>query len=712
MPDQDVEVQLRYGGTWNDAPAFTESNPITFTRGRGPEQSGVVPCTLQGELDNRTLDYSPQHVAGPLYGLIGPYTGIRVRVDGATRITAEVDTWDPDRTQDFDTSPARGRAWTGIEAAGVMRRLSVGSTPLRSPLYREITKAATLPEMAAYWPVEDGVGAANLAAGSANTPAGRWLNEITLADYEGIPGSEPLPLLGATTELIFPGVPNGLTGEFYSRSVWAFPAFGSSHSIINFYFTGGSVTRCMVLYDHATDGLDVQIWDDTGGGLLDSSGPAAVSVRNSRKLISVELVQDGADIDWLLFTRDILADGTAPTSATTLSTGTFTGETIGKIVSAAVPSNNAGVAFGHLAIGRDQSFAFDMGGALIGWLGETAGERAERLCGEFGVPFVDVSGAGGLADSQPMGVQPLATRQDLLDEIERTDAGIWFDPAATVSGPAGLTYLPGRSLYNKGSSLTLTYADLFPKLKPVTTGQAVRNDVTVRNRTGATARAVLLSGPLSTLDAPDGIGTADTQIDVNLASDELLPGLAQWYLHRFTYGGYRWPEVRVVDLAADLSLIAVAATVDVGEILEITGLPPDITPNTARLLVTEISETVTAKGRTIGFSCLEAGAFDIGEVADADYSYLGSDGSTVDADFDSGTDTALVVDVATGYPLWVTGAVNFDVDAGGVRLHVTSIAGGSSPQTMTVTATPVNGVVKTIPAGSKVDLWHKSYIGV
>jgi len=711
MPDQDIDVQLRYSGAWNDAPAFSVHNPVTFTRGRGPEQSGVVPCTLSAELDNRTLDYSPQNVAGALYGLIGPYTGVRVQVDGATRVTAEVDTWDPDRTADFDTSPARGRAWTTLDAAGVMRRLSVGSTPLRSPLFREIAKPSTAADMAAYWPLEDGTSAANLAAASPNTPAGRWLNEITLAEYAGIPGSEPLPVLGATSELIFGAVSNGLTGEFYSRSVWHFPTFGSSHALINFYFTGGTVYRCMVLYDHASNGIDVQIWDDDGGGLLDSSGPIAVGVRDSRKLISVELSQNGANIDWLLFTQDILSDDTAPNSATTLSTGSFAGETIGRIHSAAVPQNNAGVAIGHLAIGRDQSFGFDLDQALIGWKGESAGDRAERLCGEFGVPFVDVSG-GSLSDSQPMGVQPLATAQDLLDEIERTDAGIWYDPRSTIAGPAGLTYVPCRFLYNAGSGLSLTYADIVPPLKPLTSGQAVRNDITVRNRTGATARAVLASGPLSVQPAPDGIGTADTQIDVNLASDELLPNLAQWYLHRFTYGGYRWPEIRVVDLAADPSLVPAAATLEIAEQLELDGLPPDITPNTARLLVTQITETVTSKGRELGFTCTEAGVYDVGKLDDTDYSYLGSDGSTVNTSFSAGVGTSLSVAVAAGYPLWVTGAVNFDIDAGGVRLHVTNIAGASSPQTFTVTAAAVNGVVKTIPVGTKVDIWHKIYVGV
>jgi hypothetical protein len=43
---------------------------------------------------------------------------------------------------------------------------------------------------------------------------------------------------------------------------------------------------------------------------------------------------------------------------------------------------------------------------------------------------------------------------------------------------------------------------------------------------------------------------------------------------------------------------------------------------------------------------------------------------------------------------------------------VTAVAGASSPQTFTVTATPVNGVVKTVTAGAMVDVWPGGYIGM
>jgi len=63
----------------------------------------------------------------------------------------------------------------------------------------------------------------------------------------------------------------------------------------------------------------------------------------------------------------------------------------------------------------------------------------------------------------------------------------------------------------------------------------------------------------------------------------------------------------------------------------------------------------------------------------------------------------------TDGPLWITtlshgGMFPVYIRTGGVILEVTGITGVSSPQLFTVTQTPVNGVVKTIPAGTPVRL--------
>jgi hypothetical protein len=61
---------------------------------------------------------------------------------------------------------------------------------------------------------------------------------------------------------------------------------------------------------------------------------------------------------------------------------------------------------------------------------------------------------------------------------------------------------------------------------------------------------------------------------------------------------------------------------------------------------------------------------------------------------------------------WTTAAghVPFDIDVAGARVHVTAIgAATAGVQTFTVDANTVNGVNKSIAAGTAVKLWRTAY---
>lgn len=80
--------------------------------------------------------------------------------------------------------------------------------------------------------------------------------------------------------------------------------------------------------------------------------------------------------------------------------------------------------------------------------------------------------------------------------------------------------------------------------------------------------------------------------------------------------------------------------------------------------------------------------------------------ASIAGDFVAGTDTSMSVTAVPG-PLWSTTATfPLDIQAAGVRLRVTAISGVSSPQTFTVEQVPVNGIEKTIPAGTPISLWQ------
>jgi len=72
--------------------------------------------------------------------------------------------------------------------------------------------------------------------------------------------------------------------------------------------------------------------------------------------------------------------------------------------------------------------------------------------------------------------------------------------------------------------------------------------------------------------------------------------------------------------------------------------------------------------------------------------------------------SSLSVATASG-PLWTTTADDFpfDVEVGGIRVTVTAISGGSSPQTFTVTGATVT---KALSSGSAVTVWRPPVLAI
>lgn len=102
---------------------------------------------------------------------------------------------------------------------------------------------------------------------------------------------------------------------------------------------------------------------------------------------------------------------------------------------------------------------------------------------------------------------------------------------------------------------------------------------------------------------------------------------------------------------------------------------------------------------------------------DAGLTWTVNGNAEIVGDFVAGTDTSLWVHTTQG-PLWgVTGDANidlpFDLASLGARLRVSAIAAAvGQVQEFTVSATVVNGVAKTIPAGTDVRLWQPAVRGL
>lgn len=77
MATQHATVELYYSGGWQTVPVYTR-DPISITRGKRDEQSGIGPSTASLTLDDREELYNPRNPMSPLHGEAGRNTPVRI----------------------------------------------------------------------------------------------------------------------------------------------------------------------------------------------------------------------------------------------------------------------------------------------------------------------------------------------------------------------------------------------------------------------------------------------------------------------------------------------------------------------------------------------------------------------------------------------------------------------------------------------------------
>lgn len=624
----------------------------------------------------------------------------------------EVSSWSPRRA-------IKGDAWTEVSAGGILRRIGQGDDPLDSAARKALATAdISLGDLWAYWPMEDGehaLEAASLVDGVAPLrPVGT--SQFTAPGSGGAIPPAGLPKFAAGTgpagsgRLVSLTEGGRLDGQVHSTATGALQQHWEAHWTMThengaadavagseplLMVTEGTAARWLI---DVTDTAVTVFISDVDDVTIDSLSAPVNHYDGTAHVYNVFAFNTaGGDVQAGLWIDGVHADSV-----------TIAGETVGPVRSVTVnPIEERGdhmaSSFGHLAIYRGLLSAAEtvaIADAMHGHPGETAGRRMERLCTENSVPFTS---AGDLDATMPMAAQRIASLGEHLSECERTDAGLVVEP----SGFLGLHYRTRDDLYNRTAGLELDFAagDVAPALEPVVDDLGVFNDVTASRPDGASARAVLTSGPMNVsvpADDPDGVGRYKTDVDVNPERVEDLTDLAWWYLASGTVDETRYPRV-TVDLDAVPALTDGASALGPGDVLEVANLEPE----TVRLMVSSVAQTIGTHRRVVEFAGAPAAPYTVG-VYNASSSRYDSSVSTTAADFDAGMDTSLSVAVETSRKLWVTGSTApqfpFNIRVAGVVLEVTGISGATSPQTFTVTAAPVNGISKTIAAGAQVRL--------
>jgi hypothetical protein len=623
---QALKVELFYSGTWHDLGTDPRVEPgVTINHGRASPTSEPEPTEATFTLNNRAGTYNPENASSALYGLVGRNTPCRISVGSDVRMVGEVTRWRPQRTGDFDPVTGKGDAWTEVEVSGILHRLGQGADPLRSPLYRVIRPAAGL---VAYWPMEDGSSARSFAPVTRGTSAMRIAGEARPAASSDVPGSAPLPQMGAPVSLTA-GVPAYSPAEFWFYWVmWIPPAgFVDGTHLIDLYPDSGGVFRWQAIW--GTGGTFNMQAVDAAGSVIGSSGAQSWLAGGGPFFFSMHAHNDGfGNIVFDVSSRKAVSDRIAPLI---LVSPVVAGATLGPIRRIVIGSagNLTDAAYGHVALST--AGIGGMSDAVIGYTRETAAVRLPRLATEEDVAL-SVSGTC----TEELGPQYPDELVALFAEAERTDDGLLFD-RRTV---AELRYRTGPSLFNQAPALTLDYtAGATPALPPDIDDLLSRNDVTAKRRNGGEARAVLESGPLSILPPPAGIGRTSTSVDVNPWRDAELPNHASWHLHKGTLGGVRFPKVTV-----DIDKLPGAAAVDVGDLLVIDNMPLAEGPKVARLLVVGDTERIDSHRRLITFNTTPYDAFHVLELESTvdNRGRLDTGGSILTSSMTTGATTAQV----------------------------------------------------------------------
>ncbi len=594
-----------------------------------------------------------------------------------------------------------GDARVDITIAGIIRRLSQGQKALRSTLFRKVTAPRDASDVHAYWPMEDGRDSTQASSPVAGVPAG--IMAMPFAEDDTLAASAPLPSTsggeGFGWDLTVP--PTTPTTNW--QVTWfvkiptpeTAPAFTD---IMRIDTSAGTLSQWVIRVDDADFHLFAKDLD--GANVLSATVPSDDRMFGTWLRVGLNLTQNGTAVDWDLDIKTI------DTGVVFGDSGSLASRTLGRPGRLRTLDNAPpdGISTGHFMVTTDLAVGW-LVGVETAWVNETAAHRVYRLCHEENLP-VEIIGddlvvgsfLGDPAKSAPMGPQGLKTLVDLLSECADTDMGILSEQ----DNRFGFTYRTRRSLYNQPVALALDAAtsDIANPFEPTLDDQSLRNDITVKRDGGSEHR--------ETTDPPPQPGDVyEETLTLNIATDDDLVDQAGFRLHLGT-----WPGMRYRNLTTELTVaphqMAPWRVLRLGDRATVTNLPPQHPKPTVDVLVQGWTETISPSRWTAEMTCTPAGPWTFG-VTDDDtptitLTRLPSGGTTLAGVLTTTSTGPRTVNVVG--PLWTTTAAYFpmDVEVDGEVMTLSAISGTSSPQTFTISARGVNGVVKSHLSGAAVEV--------
>lgn len=617
------------------------------------------------------------------------------------RFHGEISQW-PTR---WDKS-ARDR-YVPIVANGVLRRLLQGD-PVQSTAYRAL---ANDPTVKAYWPMEDGADATEFAPAVGRRAMSVNLDRPDFASYLGFNCSKPIATCTLNSDLRGTVDVYTSTGSVQARGLIRVPDTGMTNDVeimsINVQGTAG---EWQVRY--ATGGsLTIRAFDKGYGTSLVTNGPTAFAVDGKELLISLAMVQNGANIDYELVTWEVEND----TSGSVVS-GTLLANTVLRATRFQWNPNGGtdGMVVGHASIQNAKTSIFARSDELKAYVGETAAERIQRLCTENGVAVRII---GGTSDSPAMGPQSPKKLVDLLRECADIDGGALYE----ARDFNGLEFRPRSAMWGTQANATMPYASSgIQQLNPEEDDMDTVNDVTATRTDGGSAH---VSDESTSNMSVATIGRYHRDYSLNAYLDSQLEAEAGWRLNLGLYDGARFPLVAFDfgnrDIYSSVAKWVALSDLECGQRLLITDPPiASLPPDDVDLVVWGYREFISNFQRQLDFNASPGVPWRVGtHDSSADVLALvdryDATGSGVNGAHTSTTTTLSVKQTTTTDILWSTDAADHprDIMVAGEQMTNTATAGTTSPQSMTVVRS-VNGVVKAHVDGAVVELHDPIYYGV
>jgi hypothetical protein len=685
--EQPVQVELLLAGVWTDITSYVlvrdDSGQISVSYGiTGGEGSQTERGQASLQLRNTDGRFSPRNPSGPYYGLIGRNTPLRISVpDGnggkSYRLWGEVTEWAP------NWDPTGSDVWTDVTVSGILQRLAQAPAPQRSVIYDAVTDPVAS-SVVAYWPCEDASTATSIASALPSGSPMTITGTAEMASYEGFGASDPLPVLTSAT--LSGGVakyddPSGTQVRFL---VYIPPAGLTVGKVIcaidQVDYSAGAPQVWELYYGNFTSTstsftLRTQASD---GSNLGTDLEGTLDVRGKLLYVSIELPETGTGTTRALRLKDVTTGVTySVTDSATLPTLTRVtrvqfGPASRSVVSPIGTAFLPGVAVGHVTV-ENAITSIDALGVRLNPVGETAGRRIQRLCGEEAVAFDWV---GDLDDTVALGAQGRQNLLALAQEATLADGGLLYENRSVL----GLGYRTRASLHGQDPALVLDYPSFNLAQVPV----PVEDDRYVQNRVNVTVNGVTgsyeeTSGPLSTALPPVGMGVYGSDVPLNLSStaSSTLRDQAAWRVRLGTVDEARFPSISVnlahPSITPDMRRAIIALRL--GDRVQITNPPSWLPPDTVDQLILGMSETITHFEHRLTLVCAPASPYNQVGYLDGT-ARIDTDDSVLLAAVSSGATSLDVAPVNDPTMLWTTDAaeVPWDIRVGGEVMRVTAVA--------------------------------------